>query len=96
MRKGDTLYGVNQSGMIGEGVVKGILHRTNINGYYFDSDVPQPCHELYTGPKDRSKSDSIFDYRLFNITHVFTSHEEANKCYFLQVLSGNKNIKGVS
>ena len=89
MKFGDTVYGINQSGMVGEDIIKGILNRTNIAGYYNNSDKSRICHELYVGPEDKSKSDSIFDYRLFEIEEVFATHEEAKKRYFVKTLAGD-------
>ena len=89
MKIGDTVYGINQPGMVGEGVVIGTVHRINVAGFSYASEESHLCHELYTGPEDRSKSNSIFDYRLFNIEDVYEIHEEAKKRYFVMALTGD-------
>lgn len=90
MKKGDTVYGINQSGMTGGGgIVKGILTKDDlVTGYTLNGDKGYPCHELYVGPKDRTKSVSIFDHRLFDADQVFATFEEANKFYFAKKLAG--------
>lgn len=94
MKKGDTVYGVNQSGMIGKGVIKGILDSDELlTGYSHDSPKGKPCYQVYVGPKDRNKSTSIFDTRLFSVGDVFPTYEEAHQRYFFQKLSGNRMIK---
>ncbi len=94
MKKGDTVYGVNQSGMSGKGVVKGILDCDElVTGYSHADPEGEPCYQLYVGPKDRSESTSMFDTRLFSVGDVFPTYEEAHQRYFLKKLSGNRMIK---
>ncbi len=90
MKKGDIVYGINQRGMVGGRIEKGILNKDEIvTGYANHSNsVGLPCYELYMGPKDRRNSLSIFDYRLFEVEQVFATFEEANKFYFAEKLAG--------
>ncbi len=89
MRKGDIVYVINQRGMAGGIVVKGVLERDNVvTGYKMGSDEEYPCYKLYMGPEDRAKSTSIFNYRLFDVDQVFATYDEANKFYFAEKLAG--------
>jgi len=94
MKKGDTVYGVNQSGMVGKGVVKGILNSDElVTGYSHDLPEGEPCYEVYVGTKNGYKSTSIFDTRLFSVKDLFPTYEEAHQRYFFKKLSGNRMIK---
>lgn len=89
MKKGDMVFGINQSGMVGGGIVEGVLNKDDlVIGYLPCTDETHPCYELYMGPKDRTKSTSIFDYRLFEVEQVFATYDEANKFYFAEKLAG--------
>lgn len=90
MKRGDIVYGINQSGMVGgSGVVEGVFNKDDlVTGYMEGTDETHPCYELYMGPKNRNESTSIFDYRLFEVEQVFATFEEANKFYFAEKLAG--------
>jgi len=88
MKKGDIVFGINQSGMVGGGIMKGMLERTLMGYTDYSGEEGRRCYELYMGPEDRTKSTSIFDFRLFEIKQVFATFEEANKFYFAEKLAG--------
>lgn len=94
MKKGDTVYGVNQSGMVGKGVVKGILDSDElVTGYSHADPEGEPCYQVYVGAENGQKLTSIFTTRLFSIGDVFPTYKEAHQRYFFKKLSGDRMIK---
>lgn len=96
MRKGDTVFCVNQSGMIGDNVVQGILtHNGTVTGYDFFGDDERFCYEVRM-PVDEDKDVEIFNPRLFDIEDVFMTRREAIKRYFVRAIAGDRMIKRAS
>lgn len=93
LAKGDTVFCVNQAGMIGGNVVKGILIRNEtVTGYEYSDIDGHSCYEVRM-PSDEDKDVEIFNPRLFRVEDVFTTHDEAIKQYFVKALAGNRMIQ---
>lgn len=89
MKKGDTVYGVNQPGMTrdpdSKHIVKGILvTEKHVIGYSERFPKGEPCYTVDVSRPD--KTPSVFDNRLFAITNVFTTEYEAERRYFQKTL----------
>lgn len=96
MRKGDTVFCVNQSGMLGGKIVKGIITQAGtVTGYNSSDPHGHPCYEVRM-PVDEDKNVEMFNPRLFDVEDVFTTHREATKCYFVRAIAGDRMIKHAS
>lgn len=94
MREGDTVFCVNQSGMVGDNIVKGILtHNGTKLGYAYSDSHGYPCYLVRMPSSDEDKDVTMFNPRLFRIEDVFTTHDEATKHYFIKALAGDRMIK---
>lgn len=89
MKKGDTVYGVNQPGMTRQPgrkhIVEGILVAgKQVTGYSEEHPEGEPCYTVNVSRPD--KTPSIFDNRLFAITDLFATEYEAERRYFQKTL----------
>ena len=89
MKKGDTVYGVNQPGMTRQPgrkhIVKGIVATGNkVTGYSHEQPDGEPCYMVNV--RHSGETPSMFDNRLFSITDVFVTVYEAERRYFQKTL----------
>ena len=91
MKKGDTVYGVNQPGMTKQPgrkhIVKGILVAGNlVIGYSEEHPDGALCYTVNVSRP--GEPPAIYDNRLFSITDVFATEYEAERRYFQKTLEG--------